>query len=179
MTGLRKQYFPFSCVRSSLQKRGTDVNLKVISSITGHCSFYSNRNKCIMFGTTSRSLPSLYCFLITGVIRDGQATAATWKRSRLCPPWHPHQRTYSWVIKTCTSLLVSVKPSPLSLFAYLVNVSAVHQGDVLSCLDSVYVGIAIGLLLLAAGVAVCLLALCKQRCLSMWVLATIMTLRLV
>lgn len=33
-------------------------------------------------------------------------------------------------------------------------------------LDSVYVGIAIGLLLLVAGVAVCLLALCKQRCLS-------------
>nr|XP_046227551.1 MAM and LDL-receptor class A domain-containing protein 1 [Scatophagus argus] len=33
-------------------------------------------------------------------------------------------------------------------------------------LDAVYVGIAIGLLLLVAGVAVCVLALCKKRCYS-------------
>lgn len=43
-------------------------------------------------------------------------------------------------------------------------------------LDAVYVGIAIGLVLLIAGVAICILALCKKRCSSMWVLTTVMIL---
>lgn len=40
---------------------------------------------------------------------------------------------------------------------------------VFCCLDSVYAGIGIGLVLLLAGVAVCFLALCKRKCGLMWV----------
>lgn len=52
----------------------------------------------------------------------------------------------------------------------LINVQQQFIKGVSLRTDSVYVGIAIGLLLLVAGVAICVLALCKRRCYSAWVL---------